>query len=104
MAVCSLAGCTTHYACRLRAKGVQVSPAATPSRVAVRVQPHRPIVEPSWEKGIVGERRVDGSFMPVLAPGTTRPLGVHERAGNRTKVEEGIKRLKSDPDVFSKVS
>lgn len=87
------------YACVLRRKGVQVSPAATPSRVKNRAQPHRPLADPSFEKGLVGEHRVDGSFMPVLRPGTTTPMGVHEAMGQRTKIEEGIKRLKSDPYV-----
>jgi hypothetical protein len=101
MSVCAVSGCTEHYACRLRAKGVQVSPSATPSRVNNRHQPLRPMVDPAWERGVVGETRRDGSFMPVLAPGTTRSMGVHERQGQRSKVEEGIRRLKSDPNVFA---
>lgn len=102
MSICTTVGCTEHYGCRLRAKGVQVSPLATPTRVQNRPRTFRPTVEPSWEKGIVSEARPGGTRMPVLAPGSTRPLGVHELAGQRSKVQEGIKRLHSDPNVFSK--
>lgn len=100
--ICTLPQCVEHFACQLRNKGVQVSPKATPSRVRNRTQPVRPMAEPSWEKGIVGERRIDGSFMPVLVPGSDRPMGVHEQAGQRSTVETGLRRLKSDPHVFTK--
>lgn len=99
--ICTVAGCLEHFACRLRSKGVHVSPRATPSRVANRRQGYRPPPDPAYERGRVGEFRNDGSFMPVLIPGSTEPMGLHERMGQRTRVEEGIRRLKSDPHVFA---
>lgn len=99
MTICTTPSCDC-YAHRLRAKGVQVAPSATPNRVQTRNQPVRPMAEPSWEKGVVGETRPDGSFMPVLAPGTTRPMQVHERQAQRAAVERGLRALKSDPHVL----
>lgn len=104
MSVCTVPECVEHYACQLRAKGLYVSTMAMPTRMSNRRHPYRPVKEPSWEKGVVGEHRSDGSFMPVLAPGTDRPMGVHEHQSQSHKVEEGIRALKSDPAVFSKVS
>lgn len=104
MSVCADPACTIHYACALRAKGVQVSPKATPNRVTARKPVVRPMVDPSWEKGIVSEPRPDGSRMPILAPGTTRPLGVAEYASQRQSVDAGLRRLHSDPDVFGAVT
>jgi len=102
MSVCAEPGCIdqTHYACGLRAKGVQVSPAATPNRRAARTQPIRPMQEGSWEKGIAGERRPGGSFMPYLRPGTTSPMSLKEQADRRSQIESQVKQLKSDPNVF----
>ena len=51
------------YGCRLRSKGVAISPAATPSR---RNTVAPPTADPAWERGVAGERRPDGSFMPYL--------------------------------------
>lgn len=99
--ICALPDCD-HYACNLRRKGVQLSPAATPNRTSVRKPVVRPMVQPSWENGIVTEQRPDGSRMPVLAPGTLRPLGVHEQAGMRHQVDEGLKRLHNDPHVLTR--
>lgn len=86
------------YACGLRRKGLQVSPSATPSR---RRWAYRKPVAPSWEKGRVGERRPDGSWMPYLSPSTGKPMGVKEMADRRGHVTEQIRRLKSDPNVFA---
>lgn len=102
MTVCAELVCAdeAHYACRLRAKGVQVSASATPNRRASRPQPVRPMREGSWEKGIAGERRRDGSFMPYLRPGTTSPMSLKEQADRRPQVESAVKRLKTDPNIF----
>lgn len=101
MPVCEIHGCTEHYACRLRAKNVGLSQAITPTRSSVRDQPLRPMVEPSWEKGIAGERRCDGSFMPYLND-HREVMGVHELAEKRQDVEAAVTRLKTDPNVFAR--
>jgi hypothetical protein len=96
--MCEL-GCVSHYGCRIRLKGIQVSPAATPSRR--RFKPRKP-VGPSWEKGRAGEVRPDGSWMPYLSPKTGRPMGVKEYADGRGHFDTQVSRLKSDPHVFAR--
>lgn len=66
MTVCVVDGCQEHYGCRLRAKGLQVSPKATPSRVNNRPFVPRPMQTDSFRSGITGETRRDGSFMPYI--------------------------------------
>lgn len=89
------------YGCRLRNKGVSISPAATPSRVANRPPVVRPMQDPSFEKGRVFEDRPGGHKIPVFAPGTLRQMTVRERADiGRTKVDEGLTRLRQDPNVL----
>lgn len=100
---CTTEACEAHYACRLRAKGLHISSAATPNRVANmtrRVAPRR--ADPAWERGTVGERRVDGSTMPYLSPTSGRPMRVKEFAEGRSGFEAQIKSLKSNPTVFTK--
>lgn len=53
------------YGCTLRRKGIALSSAATPTRTQRR--PFRPGPRyNSWERGVAGEHRPDGSFMPYL--------------------------------------
>lgn len=94
-------GRSTHYGCDLKAKGVQVLPSATPSRTSNRRQPVRPMSDPSWEKGVAGETRPDGSFMPYLNE-HREEMGVHEFANRRREVEGVVRELKSNPHVFEK--
>lgn len=101
MTICATPNCDAHYGCQLRTKGVAVLPSATPSRTACRQQPARPMVAPSWEKGVAGEHRPDGSFMPYLND-HREVMGVHEFAEKRHDVTEAVKRLKTDPNVFAK--
>ena len=69
MTICQIPGCQEHYGCRLRAKGMQVSPRAQ----MTRTQNWRPSVSkpPSHWKNIVYSERPDGSKMPVLKPDGT---------------------------------
>lgn len=91
-------GCDT-YGCRLRRKGLQVSPQATPNR---RRWAYRQPKAPQWEKGRVGEPRPGGSFMPYLSPRTGKPIGVKEYAENRGNFEAQVKALHGDPTVLSR--
>jgi len=78
------------------AKRILQSPAltadATPNRTRNKVPPRR--VEPSWEKGIAGESRPDGSFAPYLKPSDGTPMGVKEFADNRGKYEKRLRKIK----------
>lgn len=72
------------YGCRLKEKNISYSSAATPTRG--RRQPFRPIQQPSWEAGVAGETRPDGSFMPYLDKNLNE-IGVKEMADNRQSLE-----------------
>jgi hypothetical protein len=64
--MCDVDGCEKHYGCQLRAKGLQVSPKATPGRVGNRKFVPRPMQTDSFRSGVTGETRRDGSFMPYI--------------------------------------
>lgn len=66
MTVCAIPECDEHYGCRLRNKGLQLSPKATPSRVSVRKFKPRPMQHNSYGHGVTGEKRRDGTFMPYI--------------------------------------
>ena len=65
--------------------------AAAPSRMN-KVPP--PQANPAWEKGISGEHRRDGSFVPYVHADGSR-IGVKEFADNRTKDERIIREKKN---------
>lgn len=96
MTVCDVPGCQEHYGCRLRNKGIHLDPRATPSRRNT-IPPAR--ANPQWEKGVVYQERPGGTQMPVLAPGTLRPMGVKELADNRSGVESAIRRARQGADA-----
>lgn len=101
MAVCDIPGCEC-YGCRLRAKGVGLSSTVTPTRNANRTKvftKHRS--DPAWERGVAGERRPDGSFMPYLTPDRAA-MGVKEHGERRREVSEQVGQLKNNPNVFRK--
>ena len=57
--------------------------AAAPSRMN-KVPP--PQADPAWERGIAGEHRRGGTFVPYL-DGEGKRIGVKDFADNRTKYE-----------------
>ena len=65
--------------------------AATPS-VKNKVPPSK--ANPVWEKGIAGEHRPDGSFVPYVHNDGSR-IGVKEFADNRIKYERNIRKNKN---------
>ena len=93
--ICQVLGCEEHFACRLRAKGVQLSPQATPNRRAVRRDPGPRQADPAWERGIVTEDRPGGFKMPLLEPGTRAPLHVKQYGEHRRDIDAQVKRLKT---------
>jgi hypothetical protein len=64
--ICHVSGCSEHYGCRLRDKGVAVAPSATPSRTQ-NMTP-TPMTPPSHYKNVLTEDRPGGFKMPVLNP------------------------------------
>jgi len=80
------------YGCELRQKGVGISPSAMPSR---KNSNPPPMANPAWERGIVSERRPDGSRMPILKPGTLKPLRVKEYSQKRREIDAKVRQVRS---------
>lgn len=99
MAICAIPDCDTHLGCRLRAKGIHLGAGATPTRTKRQsTKPKEPYN--AWERGIVGEHRPGGGFMPYLSKegGVMR---TKELAEDRTQIESRLRELRSDPHVFA---
>jgi len=79
-------GCTCgKYACELRAKGITVSPKATPTQHN-RKKPAEH-TNNSWERGVAGENRGHGTFMPYLNE-KGKPLPIKQGSEQRHKIRE----------------
>jgi hypothetical protein len=66
MTICQTPDCDEHYGCRLRSKGVQIGPAATPSKPRKgTLTPTKP--DKSLAK-VVYDERPNGTKMPILNP------------------------------------
>lgn len=89
-------GCTEHdhYGARLRSKGLTIAPSALPSQF--RHGRLRKPEQPSWEKGVAGERRPDGSHMPYLDE-NLRPIGVKRYAERRRELDDARARQLAGP-------
>lgn len=72
------------YACKLRRKGVTVSSKATPTRH--NRKPPAPHTNNSWEKGIAGENRGHGTFMPYLGA-DGKPVPIKQKSDAESKVK-----------------
>ena len=75
-----------------------MSPSATPNR-RNQVPPRK--ADPAWERGVAGEHRPGGGFMPYLNDSGTDVMRVKEAGERRREIDERVKRLKGDPHVFS---
>ena len=87
--ICQIEGCSDHFACRLRSKGVQIGTLATPSR------PKRGRLTPTAPETHLGEIQYDerpgGARMPILNPDGT-PVRKGQAKRDERKVE-GFRRL-----------
>ena len=61
---CDIPDCDLHYACRLRNKGLQISPRAQSTRT-LNWRPTKS-VPPAYNKQLMYSDRPDGSKMPML--------------------------------------
>lgn len=90
-----------HWCCKVvywnHQGGLRVSSDATP-HVRERDARHAPRgSDPAWEKGLVGEHRPDGSFMPLLDNDcTAMTIGQAKHLGGSRYVEERLRATK-DP-------
>ena len=87
MEICDIPECEEHYGCRLRNKGLQVSPSATPTRHNRRKDRVEP---PSWNKGILYDERAGGTKMPVLNADLT-PVRMKQAGEQRQKINKHLR-------------
>lgn len=79
--------------------GLNVAASAMPSRFKAG-NPQR--ANPVWERGIVTERRCDGSVMPMLHAETLNPIPVKAYGEGRRGYDEQRRRLRTDPNVLAR--
>lgn len=80
------------YGCGLRDKNVGVTPSSMPTRMNT-IPPAKP--NPAWEKGIITDKRRDGTEMPIFEPGTRSPLHVKQYYENKRTIDANIRRGKA---------
>jgi len=92
MAVCQIEGCNVHYGCKLRNKGLNVSPRAT----MTRTQNWRPTksVAPKSNGEFVYDVRPDGSKMPILNADGTQ-LYKRDYNEKRHQIDQTIRRIRN---------
>lgn len=92
MAICDIPGCTAHYGCILRRKGLMLSSSASPT-MRNNVRP-RKTPDPSWEAGIAVDRRPGGTVMPLMDAGATRYIRTKEAGERRHEIDSALRRAK----------
>lgn len=81
------------YACRLRSKGVQVSPSGMVKHNGKPPSQHR---YNQWEKGVAGEQRPDGSVMPKIDKhGSVIPIKKYSE-GSYAKAEARLRQHQAE--------
>jgi hypothetical protein len=91
---CTTPDCDEHYACRLRGKGLQVSPRATPSKT-LNWKP-TPAAPPTRNKQIMYDERPGGTKMPFLnADGSV--LRQKQYDEHKHQIEANIRRIRNTP-------
>lgn len=73
---------------------VYYSNEATPTRFHDRKQKPPKVSEPSWEKGVVTDKRPGGTEMPLLNPDHS-PVHVKQYAENRRAIDARVKQIKN---------
>lgn len=89
---CVVEGCVEHYACRLRNKGLQVSPRAQSTRT-LNWRP-TPSIPPKSNGALLYDTRPDGSKMPVLREDGSH-VYVREAREAGGQVESTIRRIRN---------
>lgn len=64
MAVCDIPGCTEHYGCRLKSKGINASNALKSTRT-LNLRP-TPSIPPAHYRNVLTEERPGGFRMPII--------------------------------------
>lgn len=91
--MCYEVGCTVHYGCRLRSKGIQLSDAVTATRTK---NTHRTFsVPPAINAQISYDERPGGTKMPLLKMDGT-VLRHKEHRDNNAAIEANRRRIRAD--------
>jgi len=83
--ICQVPGCSEHYGCGLRAKGVQIGTLATPSKQKQgRLTPTAPRPDLA---AVTYDERPNGARMPILNPDGT-PVRKSQALQQERKLDE----------------
>lgn len=88
MTMCVVPGCEEHYGCRLRSKGVSVSPRVGEART--RNWKPTPDTPPAHYANILYDERPGGTKMPVLNPDGT-PVRHRQAQREAGKIERVLR-------------
>ena len=91
---CTTPGCSEHYACKLRAKGTQVSPRAQTSRTQ-NWRP-TPFAKPTRSKTIIYDERPGGTKMPLLNPDGT-VVRQKQYDEHKSEITTNMRRIRTAP-------
>lgn len=90
--ICEIPNCVEHYACRLRNKGLQISPKAQSTRT-LNWRPTKS-VPPARNKELMYSERPDGSKMPILKSDGEH-LRRREYDEKRVKIDNTIRQTRN---------
>jgi len=89
---CTIENCDEHYSCRMRNKGLQVSPRATPTKT-LNMKP-KPGTPPAYNREIIYNERPGGIKMPLLnADGSVVRRRQYDR--EKAKITSNIRRIRN---------
>lgn len=89
---CEIPDCAEHYACRLRNKGLQVSPRAQSTRT-LNWRP-TPSIPPARNRELMYSDRPDGSKMPIMTEDGTH-IRRKQYDEQRHQIDANIRRIRS---------
>ncbi len=90
--MCDEPECTKHYGCRLRQKGIQVSPKATPHRIKNPV-PSK-MIPPPRNGQIIYDERPGGFKVPIINNDGTVLRG-KQFDDNKRQITNNLRRIRS---------
>jgi len=91
--LCEVEGCTEHYGCRLKAKGIQLSNKVTATRTK-NMRP-TPSIPPAINAQIIYDERPGGVKMPLMNPDGTVVRHKQYR-DNEAKIEAIRRHVRAD--------
>lgn len=87
--ICEEAGCTAHYGCRLKQKGLQLSPTVTPTKTLNMVPATKE--PPAYNRTIMYDERPGGIKMPIINATTGDVVRQKEWDAKGSKYTEALR-------------